>query len=66
MKLLVFDTSNSTCCAGLYEMEFGGSVKEIAYEISMEKGLIRRSSFRWWIKSLIRRESLIKALIFTV
>ena len=37
MKLLVFDTSNSTCCAGLYEMEFGGSVREIAYEVSMEK-----------------------------
>ena len=37
MKLLVFDTSNSTCCAGLYEMKYGEAPKEISYRISMEK-----------------------------
>lgn len=32
MKLLVMDTSNSTCCAGIYEDD-----KEIVYEMSLER-----------------------------
>jgi len=32
MKILVCDTSNSTCCAGIYEDD-----KELAYELSLEK-----------------------------
>ncbi|MCQ2515567.1 MAG: tRNA (adenosine(37)-N6)-threonylcarbamoyltransferase complex dimerization subunit type 1 TsaB [Saccharofermentans sp.] len=32
MRILVCDTSNSTCCAGVYE-----DGKELAYEISLEK-----------------------------
>ena len=37
MKLLVFDTSNATCCAGLYDLDFGSGVKEISYRISFER-----------------------------
>ena len=36
MRLLVLDTSNSTCCAGLYEVD-GGNIKELSYRLSLER-----------------------------
>ena len=36
MRLLVFDTSNATCCAGLYEIS-GTEIKELSYRISFER-----------------------------
>lgn len=35
MRLLVFDTSNSTCCAGVYET--GEGLRELSYRIVMDK-----------------------------
>ena len=40
MKILVCDTSNSSCCAGIYDIELAGTdldIKEISYRVSMER-----------------------------
>lgn len=37
MLILVCDTSNSTCCAGVYEIDGFGNRKELSYRISLEK-----------------------------
>ena len=40
MRLLVLDTSNSTCCSGIYDIDLAGAdldIKELGYKLSLER-----------------------------
>lgn len=37
MRILVGDTSNSSCCAGVYELNENLEIKELSYRLSLEK-----------------------------
>lgn len=40
MRILVCDTSNTSCCAGVYDIELAGTdidIKEISYRVSLER-----------------------------